>query len=100
MIRLKKDNVEKLVGSEEKAKRLEAIGFIRLGGSASRDDTKVDVPPVALEEMTVKELRALARQNGLGGASSLTKAELLELLAKPSGKGGARTWHHRQTSQT
>lgn len=76
-IRLIRKNEERLVDSTEKAEKLEAEGFRRLNGFQGREETenKRDI-----SEMTVAELRSLAKEKKLEGYSSLSKEELLSVL--------------------
>lgn len=75
-MRLKCKNVERIVDSEAKAKKLEAAGFVVCddGKGVTREETK------EVKEMTLSELRNLAKEKGIEGAGSLTKAELLSVL--------------------
>lgn len=77
MIRLIRENVERIAISEEQARDLEKQGFIRLDGQ--KTEAEVPVEP-ALHEMTVAQLRAKAKKLGITGASSLNKSELLTVL--------------------
>jgi hypothetical protein len=75
MIRLIRDNVERIAVTDEQAQDLKKRGFIRL-------DEEKAVAPVEQEphEMTVAQLRAKAKKLGITGASSLNKSELLTVL--------------------
>lgn len=78
MIRLIKGNVERLAVTEEQAKKLEVKGFKRAAeNQAKKFEKAVDKP---LEEMTVKELRALAKEKGIDVPSSLGKEDLVKIL--------------------
>lgn len=78
MIQLMKDNVERIVENAEQARRLERQGFICLEGQTITETVKNR--KAVSESMTVSDLRALAKAQGIEGAASLNKKELLELL--------------------
>lgn len=78
MIRLIKGNVERLAVTEEQAKKLEVKGFKRAAeNQAKKFEMAVDKP---LEEMTVKELRTLAKEKGIDVPTSLGKEDLVKIL--------------------
>lgn len=80
MKRMIRDNVERIVATEEQAAKLKKEGFKELPGKIEVNDEAEPAGPRTLETMTVPELKELAKEKGLEGYSSLTKAELLELL--------------------
>ena len=74
----KKDNVEKIVMDSAAAARLEKQGFVCIAGAPER---KVqEVKKKDLTGMTVQELRAMARDKGIKGASALNKKDLIQVL--------------------
>lgn len=76
-MRLKRGNVEREADGI-KAKQLMKDGFEML------ENVRAQSPEVSvkkdLSEMTVEELKNLAKEKGISGASALTKAELQEVL--------------------
>lgn len=79
MIRLINGNIERVAASEGAAVRLEARGYKRvIEESAVKTGKAVDEQ--APDKMNVKDLRKLAKEKGITGASALTRAELLEIL--------------------
>lgn len=81
MIRLIKDNVERIVSSEEDVNRLIAKGFERMEAiKQGAPDRKKEEPKADLNSLTVKELREMAKEKGIDAASSLNKEDLLKVL--------------------
>lgn len=77
-MRLIRENVEREADGTT-AEKLISDGFTPMGG------TKPDTVPEEkagknIEDMTVEELKALAKEKGLTGVSSLAKADLLAIL--------------------
>ena len=85
-MRLIKGNVERIVKDDVKASKLIADGFKELGESKESEPEKQSgsenplEPEKSLEDMTVPELKALAKEKGIEGASSLGKEDLLAVL--------------------
>lgn len=73
-------NVERVAATKEQAARLEKSGFKLVKRVEEKTEADAEQKTVSLEEMTVPELKALAKKKGIEGASSLNKAELLDIL--------------------
>lgn len=78
-MRLIRGNVEREVTDTAVAEKLIKDGFKQI------EEGTVEAVPSEnkeknLEEMTAKELKALAKEKGLSGVSSLAKKELIEIL--------------------
>lgn len=73
-------NVERVAATKEQAARLEKSGFKLVKRVEEKTEADAEQKTVSLEEMTVSELKALAKKKGIEGASSLNKAELLDIL--------------------
>lgn len=74
-MRLIKDNVERIAEGDAQIRKLETAGFKPLDAEA---EMREDMKP--LEKLKVDELKALAKEKGIEGAASLTKAELQAVL--------------------
>ena len=85
-MRFIKGNVERIVEDQFKAEKLKADGFKDLdvvegmdpgvpGGSEVQPESERN-----LDDMTVPELKVLAKEKGIEGASSLNKEDLLAIL--------------------
>lgn len=74
-MRLIKDNVERIAESETRIAKLKADGFKELGTSVKELEKRNPI-----HEMKLDELKTLAKEKGIEGAASLTKAELLAVL--------------------
>lgn len=85
-MRLIKGNVERIVEDQVKADRLLEDGFVHLDiVEAVQPETlaRSEIPPEAeknLGDMTVPELKALAKEKGIDGFSSLNRDDLLSVL--------------------
>ncbi|MCI9359256.1 MAG: transcription termination factor Rho [Lachnospiraceae bacterium] len=79
-MRLKKGNVERIAESELQAQRLMSDGYVKIDSPAGQEEAAGGRPDKPLEEMTVDQLRAIAKEKGIGGYYSLAKQDLLELL--------------------
>lgn len=95
-MRFIRNNVEReAVGSE--AERLLRLGFVPIGDEdaasareTAANETAEPMPQSAasdtedcstdLESLTVSELRKLAKEKGIGGASGLSKKDLIAIL--------------------
>ena len=76
---LKKDNVERIAETEIVIQKLMRQGFEPIGGTAFNKENP-DKADKSLEDMTVAELKALAKEKGLEGVSALNKEDLLAVL--------------------
>lgn len=77
-MRLIKGNVER-VAEGAQAEKLKALGFAELV-PAGQQPLPAQSAPVTLADMTVAELKELAKAKDIKGAASLTKEELLKVL--------------------
>lgn len=72
-MRLKCMNVERIAETEEQITKLKAKGFLEM---EPQPQPETAPGPGQIGEMSLNELKELARQKGLDGYASLTKAEL------------------------
>lgn len=88
MIRLINGNVERIVSDEAKAQKWKSAGFKPVSdntGEPSSPEKK------ALEEMTVEELKTLAKEKGIAGCGALRKDDLLAILKGENHDGTGKT---------
>jgi large subunit ribosomal protein L21 len=79
-MRLIRGNVEREVADEAQITKLKRDGYTEItAGTAASSEDKI-APAQNIADMTVSELRDLAKQKGLSGYSSLNKEELLFVL--------------------
>ncbi|WP_312448520.1 Rho termination factor N-terminal domain-containing protein [Lacrimispora sp.] len=85
-MRLIKGNIERIVEDSVKANRLIAEGFKELENvekvkseTLAEPETPQE-PEKKLEDMTVPELKVLAKEKGIEGSSSLNREDLLSVL--------------------
>ena len=76
-IELVRQNVHKIAASEEQAKKYMEKGFKRVGDAPAAE---VKSENVALNEMTLTELKELAKSKGVTGYSALKKDDLIQIL--------------------
>lgn len=77
MIRLINGNVERVVSDEANAQKLQGDGFRRMGPNAGSKPTPGGK---SLADMTVEELKALAKDRKIAGYGALNKDDLLAIL--------------------
>lgn len=80
-MRLIRDNVEREADGTT-AKKLMSDGFKPVENTTSqKTDMKPDEKAAkSIEEMTVEELKTLAKERGLTGVSALAKQDLIDIL--------------------
>lgn len=80
-MRLIRVNVEREADGAD-ATKLMQDGFNLVETSAQTEETSdsENVPEKAIEDMTVEELKAVAKERGLTGVSSLAKHDLIDIL--------------------
>lgn len=80
-MRLIRVNVEREADGADVAKLIQD-GFNPVETPAQTEETSdsENVPEKAIEDMTVEELKAVAKERGLTGVSSLAKRDLIDIL--------------------
>lgn len=82
-MRLIMNNVERIAEGEAQVRKLKDAGFKILeetGCKPGEESKPEEESKQELEEMKTEELKTLAKEKGIEGAASLTKAELLAVL--------------------
>lgn len=80
-MRLIRVNVEREADGADVAKLIQD-GFNPVETPAQTEETSdsENIPEKAIEDMTVEELKAVAKERGLTGVSSLAKQDLIDIL--------------------
>ena len=81
MIELKKDNIHRVVETDEEAKMLMNKGFILVDTSNISNEDKKTNTDIDYLKLSIKELKKIAKEKGLA-YSKLSKEELIKLLKK------------------
>ena len=79
-MRLIRANIEVDVENAATAEKLMKEGFEPWEGVTKAAPSATDKTEKSLDEMTVEELKTLAKEKGLTGVSALAKKDLLEIL--------------------
>ncbi len=79
MYRLRLLNVDRIVGTEKEKNELISKGFKEI------EETKETAEIPDYDNMTVDDLKTLAKQNGVSGYSNMKKDELIAVLKADSG---------------
>ena len=79
MIKLVKENIERIAADEAAAMKLELEGYERMSGAEATSNT-AGYTEKKLSEMTVGELKALAKENKVAVRGSLKKSDLIKIL--------------------
>jgi large subunit ribosomal protein L21 len=79
-MRLIRGNVEKESSDEEQIAKLKRDGFTEITADATESSADEIAPAQNIADMTMAELRDMAKQKGLSGYSGLNKEELLSVL--------------------
>ena len=72
---LKRRNVEIEAVDIDKIRELKAAGFEPISG----EDPVIETPK-SLDDLSVKELKAIAKERGITVSSALRKADIIEML--------------------
>ena len=81
-MRLKKGNVERESEFQVAITKFKSQGYkaISTGEDLESIGMEAGAPPEVLENMTILELKSLAKEKGIEGTASLNKGELLAVL--------------------
>lgn len=74
---LVKDNVEKIALDSRHIEKLKRAGYVAIDETEHPEKEAI---PESIDEMTVSELRSLAKSKGIKAAGSLSKSDLLKTL--------------------
>lgn len=85
-MRMINGNVERIADTEAQAAKFRVLGYKELKEGTAVHQMAAKKP---LDKMTMPELKDLAKERGIDGAGSLTKAEILEALKDVSDNDGA-----------